>query len=97
MREADHQALALPQLRPRRGRNLIDRLRQVGRPIDADSATRGAATRRPAAGGGVDDQTDGGGHCTSVLCRVALAGRAQAVRSRPHVGIRKYGARSTGH
>src|SRR5471032_2426329 len=38
MREADHQALALPHMRPRRGRNLIYRLRQVGRPLEADAA-----------------------------------------------------------
>jgi hypothetical protein len=32
MRETDSQSLALPPLRPRRGRSLIDRLRQVGKP-----------------------------------------------------------------
>lgn len=32
MRESDTAALALPPMRPRRGRSFIDRLRQVGRP-----------------------------------------------------------------
>src|SRR5271170_6739066 len=32
LRETDRNSLALSPLRPRRGRNLFDRLRQVGRP-----------------------------------------------------------------
>jgi hypothetical protein len=32
MRETDSQSLSLPPMRPRRGRSLFDRLRQVGRP-----------------------------------------------------------------
>jgi hypothetical protein len=38
LREADHESLTLPQMRPRRGRSLIDRLRQVGRPTEAPAA-----------------------------------------------------------
>lgn len=33
MRETDSQSLTLPPMRPRRGRSLFDRLRQVGRPV----------------------------------------------------------------
>jgi hypothetical protein len=39
MRETDSQSLAMPPMRPRRGRSLIDRLRQVGKqPGDAPGA-----------------------------------------------------------
>jgi hypothetical protein len=38
LREADHESLTLPQMRPRRGRSLIDRLRQVGRPNESPSS-----------------------------------------------------------
>jgi hypothetical protein len=38
MRESDSQSLKLPPMRARRGRSLIDRLRQVGRPGDAAGA-----------------------------------------------------------
>jgi hypothetical protein len=45
MRESDRQSLSLPPLRPRRGRSLFDRLRQVGRPASAaeQMAAMGAA------------------------------------------------------
>jgi hypothetical protein len=43
MRESDRQSLSLPPLRPRRGRSLFDRLRQVGRPASAaDQVAMGA-------------------------------------------------------
>src|ERR1700689_1715579 len=42
MRESDSQALKLAPMRARRGRSLIDRLRQVGKPPASDGAT-GAA------------------------------------------------------
>ena len=38
MRETDSQSLALPPMRPRRGRSLFERLRQVGRPPGEASA-----------------------------------------------------------
>jgi hypothetical protein len=41
MRETDTQSLSMPPMRPRRGRSLFDRLRQVGKPAGADA---GAAT-----------------------------------------------------
>jgi hypothetical protein len=42
LRETDRQSVSLAPLRPRRGRNLFDRLRQVGRPAgrEADAASR---------------------------------------------------------
>jgi hypothetical protein len=40
MRESDSQALKLAPLRSRRGRSLIDRLRQVTRPMGADTEPR---------------------------------------------------------
>jgi hypothetical protein len=42
LRESDDQSLSLPPLRPRRGRSLIDRFRQVGRP-----APRGGGASAP--------------------------------------------------
>jgi hypothetical protein len=47
MRETDIGSVGLPPLRPRRGRSLFDRLRQVGRPPVAaidDAPARGAST-----------------------------------------------------
>jgi hypothetical protein len=43
MRETDTQSLSMPPMRPRRGRSLFDRLRQVGKPAGA-GADAGAAT-----------------------------------------------------
>jgi len=43
LRETDTQSLSMPPMRPRRGRSLFDRLRQVGKPAGAD-ADAGAAT-----------------------------------------------------
>jgi hypothetical protein len=45
LRETDRQSVTLPPLRPRRGRNLFDRLRQVGKPAgrDAEVAAAGAS------------------------------------------------------
>jgi hypothetical protein len=43
MRETDTQSLSMPPMRPRRGRSLFDRLRQVGKPAVA-GADAGAAT-----------------------------------------------------
>lgn len=48
MRETDAQSLKLPPMRPRRGRSLFERLRQVGKPPgEAQSAV--AAAEQPAA------------------------------------------------
>jgi hypothetical protein len=45
MRETDSQSLTMPPMRPRRGRSLIDRLRQVGKqPVDARGAAAGVAS-----------------------------------------------------
>src|SRR5580693_7602731 len=43
LRETDTQSLSMPPMRPRRGRSLFDRLRQVGKPAGVD-ADAGAAT-----------------------------------------------------
>ena len=50
MRESDSQSLKLPPMRARRGRSLIDRLRQVGRPGEvagAESTSELAAETEP--------------------------------------------------
>jgi len=48
-RERDSESVSLPQLRPRRGRSFIERLRQVGRPpgevAEPAAPVRGAAAR----------------------------------------------------
>src|SRR5271154_583398 len=38
LRETESRPLSMPALRPRRGRNLLDRLRQAARPADGPSA-----------------------------------------------------------
>ncbi len=49
MRETDSQSLTLPPMRPRRGRSLFERLRQVGKPPgDARAAAPGAASAEQA-------------------------------------------------
>jgi len=45
LRETSQPSVSLPPMRPRRGRSLIDRLRQVGRPLET-----GAAAMDPASG-----------------------------------------------
>jgi hypothetical protein len=42
LRETDDQAVSLAPLRPRRGRNLFDRLRQVGKPAGREADAAGA-------------------------------------------------------
>jgi hypothetical protein len=49
MRETDNQSLTLPPMRPRRGRSLFERLRQVGRPPGAAPSRLAGAGQRPAA------------------------------------------------
>jgi hypothetical protein len=44
LRETDRQSLSLPPLRPRRGRNLFDRLRQVGKPTGRGAEAAGAGS-----------------------------------------------------
>jgi hypothetical protein len=51
MRETDNQSLTLPPMRPRRGRSLFERLRQVGRPPG------GAPSRLAGAGQGLAAET----------------------------------------
>lgn len=46
MRETDSQSLSMPPMRPRRGRSLFDRLRQVGKPAGDANATA-ASTADP--------------------------------------------------
>jgi len=43
LRETDRQSVSLPPLRPRRGRNLFDRLRQVGKPAGRDAEAASSA------------------------------------------------------
>jgi hypothetical protein len=45
LRESDGEALALPALRPRRGRSLIERILQVGRPAADEGPTRRSRSR----------------------------------------------------
>jgi hypothetical protein len=50
MRETDSQSLTLPPMRPRRGRSLFDRLRQVGRPAgDPVPGSAASASQEPEA------------------------------------------------
>jgi hypothetical protein len=44
MRETDSQSLSMPPMRPRRGRSLFDRLRQVGKPAGATAGAEAAPT-----------------------------------------------------
>jgi len=44
MRETDSQSLTLPPMRPRRGRSLFERLRQVGKPGESRAAPAPAGT-----------------------------------------------------
>jgi hypothetical protein len=67
MRESEAQAITLPPSRGRRGRSLLDRLRQVGRPVedvaagepfdflDPEPGLRPVPARRPAGAGELDD------------------------------------------
>jgi hypothetical protein len=55
MRETDSQSLTLPTLRPRRGRSLFERLRQVTRP---PGEARAAADGGRPAGAGTDAQSE---------------------------------------
>jgi hypothetical protein len=70
LRESEHQGLALPQMRPRRGRSLLDRLRHVARgqeqPVQRrpTEESNGADFIEPADGGPYDllsEYDDGGG------------------------------------
>jgi hypothetical protein len=45
LRESDGEALALPVMRPRRGRSLIERILQVGRPAAEEAPARGRRAR----------------------------------------------------
>jgi hypothetical protein len=44
LRETDRQSVSVAPLRPRRGRNLFDRLRQVGKPAGSDAEVAAAST-----------------------------------------------------
>ena len=54
LRETDRQSVSLPPLRPRRGRNLFDRLRQVGKPAGRDTEVAPASTSMQAEPGPYD-------------------------------------------
>jgi hypothetical protein len=55
MRETDSQSLSMPPMRPRRGRSLFDRLRQVGKPAGAGAdAEAGTSTADPEQQGSYD-------------------------------------------
>ena len=71
LRERDSQSVTLPPMRPRRGRSLLDRLRQAGRPPAADADESSLAA--PAGHDGADYEfLEGYGR------PVAAAGRRQA-------------------
>lgn len=59
MRERDQPEVSLPPMRPRRGRSFIERLRQVGRPVDpADAQKNRRARRAEAAAAGAETPYD---------------------------------------
>jgi hypothetical protein len=84
MRESDSQSLTLPPMRPRRGRSLFERLRQVGRPPGAvrdgiDAGSAGEPDAEP-----YDLFTDAPAASTDPV--PASPGRAQPVAAAPRSG-----------
>jgi len=82
MRETDSQSLTLPPMRPRRGRSLFERLRQVGRP---PGDARAAGGQPAAASAGAEHHEPYDLFAETVPADTALAeGSGQAPATRGH-------------
>ncbi|HEY4918370.1 MAG TPA: hypothetical protein VIH92_15765 [Solirubrobacteraceae bacterium] len=77
MRETDTQSLSMPPMRPRRGRSLFDRLRQVGKPAGA-GADVGAASPTADPEQGSYDLFDGYTRAGAVPARPGAQSNEQA-------------------
>jgi hypothetical protein len=89
MRETDSQSLTLPPMRPRRGRSLFERLRQVGKP-PGDEHNSLAAGERPAAEQPAAESYDlfaeqapAGAHAADAASAAAARSHAQPVAAAP--------------
>jgi hypothetical protein len=78
MRETDSQSLTLPPMRPRRGRSLFERLRQVGKPGESRAASASAGTAQQQAAEPYDLFAD-----VSADATAAARGHAQPVAASP--------------
>ncbi len=94
MRETDGQSLTLPPMRPRRGRSLFDRLRQVGKPPGAApsrlvTGEQSAAGRTPAEQPAAEpydlfaEHAPAGAHAGGVASVPAAEGYARAGAASP--------------
>jgi hypothetical protein len=89
MRETDSQSLTLPPMRPRRGRSLFERLRQVGKP-PGDEHNSLAAGERPAAEQPAAESYDlfaesapAGAHAADAASAAVARSHAQPVAAAP--------------
>ena len=94
MRETDSQSLSMPPMRPRRGRSLFDRLRQVGKaPGDATGAPRPQRRPRPTpspsrAPTTCSTATHAPAPCLRGPPRTEPSSRTRTARRRPPTGTR---------